>query len=109
MAALSVWIHVGQLLKAWTSSHSGTKKSHAKQGISIQRFSKGKYKEIKQHNNENNIASLNFPFFFPLKIQNYLLHIQVTQTYTNKYTFLLWKKNQKNTKDSPSSAKLKQT
>lgn len=67
VAALSVWIHVGQLVKAWTSSHSCTEKSHAKQGISIERLSIWKYEQIKKHNNENNIASLKFPFFFPLK------------------------------------------
>lgn len=67
VVALSVWIHVGQPFKAWTSRHSCTKKSHAKQGISIERLSIGKYEQIKKDNNENNIASLKFPFFFPLK------------------------------------------
>lgn len=42
-------------------------KSHAKQGISIERLLIGKYAEIKKHNHENNIASLKIPFFFPLK------------------------------------------
>lgn len=63
VAALSMWIHVGQLLNAWISSHSGTKKSHAKQGISVQRLSVRKYEEIQKHNNENNIASLKFLSF----------------------------------------------